>query len=197
MVTKIPGDKMIEELKELKELIEKSMREHDLPYQRKQSLIWGVATAIGFLITQILFFMALDDKLSGFEILPFWIILLLITTYISKRIAGLPEVRSYFSKLYSDFWKVGFFVIVICIFLGLLIYPRYTGAFVAPIVGLMISIAGIMFKVRYTILMGLIYSSSSVAMAIFWQYQFLIFAVMQFITLALPNISVFKTNLYS
>ncbi len=181
-------------MEELKELIERSMREHDLPYQRKQSLIWGISTSIGFLVTQILFLMALDGRLSGFEIIPFWLALVALTVYISRKLAGLPEVKSYFSKLYSDFWTAGFLAIAVVILIALLVYPRYTGAFVAPVVGLMISIAGIMFRVRYTIFMGFIYSISGIAMVYIWQYQFLIFAVMQFVTLAFPNIPAFKTS---
>jgi len=180
-------------MEELKELIEKSMREHDIPYQRKQSLIWGVSTAVGFLVTQALFLMALNDKLSGFEIIPFWFALIAITIFVSRKLAGLPEVKSYFSKLYSNFWMAGFFSIAMVVFIALLIHPRYTGAFVAPVVGLMICIAGMMFKVRYTTVMGFLYSASGIAMIYLWQYQFLIFAVMQFMTLALPNLSAFKT----
>ena len=181
-------------LDELKELIERSMREHDLPYQRRQSLVWGTSTALGFLATQFLFLMALDDEISGYEIIPLWLILIAITAYISGRFGRLPEVKSYFSKLYSDFWKVGFFAIAVVILVSMLTNPRYTGAYVAPLVGTLICIAGVMFKARYTILMGVIYSASSIAMVYFWQYQFLIFAVMQFMTLAVPNISAFKEN---
>ncbi len=181
-------------LEELRELIEKSMREHDLPYQRRQSLIWGTSTSVGFIITQMLFLMALNDRLSGFEILPFWFVLVAVTVYISRRLAGLPEVESYFSKLYSNFWIAGFFAIAMVAFIALLVQPRYTGAFVAPVAGLMISIAGMMFRVRYTTLMGFLYSASGIPMFYLWQYQFLIFAVMQFMTLALPNLSAFKTH---
>ncbi len=181
-------------LGELRELIERSMREHDLPYQRKQSLVWGVATSIGFLMTQILFLMALNGRLSGFEIIPLWLVVILVTVYISRKFVGLPDVRSYFTSLYSDFWKAGFFAMAVVIFIALLVQPRYTGAFVAPVVGLMILIAGIMFRVRYTIYMGAIYSISGIAMIYIWQYQFLVFALMQFITLALPNISAFRTS---
>jgi len=179
---------------ELRELIEKSMREHDLPYQRKQSLIWGISTSLGFLVTQVLFLIALNGSLSGFEIIPFWFVLIAITMFVSRKLTGLPEVKSYFSKLYSNFWKAGFFAMAVVILIALLIQPRYTGAFVAPVVGLMISIAGIMFRVRYTIYMGAIYSISGIAMIYIWQYQFLVFALMQFLTLALPNISAFKTS---
>ena len=181
-------------IEELRELIEKSMREHDLPYQRKQSLIWGFSTTIGFLVTQSLFLMALKDILSGFEIIPLWGILIGITVYLSRRLAGLPEVRSYFSKLYSDFWMAGFFAIAVLILISLLTHPRYTGAFVAPVVGLLVAIAGMMFRTRYSIFMGFLYSASGIAMFYLWQYQFLIFAVIQFSTLALPDISALKTN---
>ncbi len=181
-------------MEELRELIEKSMREHDLPYQRKQSLIWGISTSAGFFVTQILFLMALNDRLSGFEIIPFWFVLIAVTVYASRKLAGLPEVKSYFSKLYSKFWVAGFFAIAMVIFIAFLAFPRYTGAFVAPVVGLLISIAGVMFKVRYTTIMGFLYSASGIAMFYLWQYQFLIFAVMQFLTLALPNLSAFKKD---
>jgi len=89
------------------------------------------------------------------------------------------------------------FAMAVVILIALLIQPRYTGAFVAPVVGLMISIAGIMFRVRYTTVMGFLYSASGIAMFYIWQYQFLIFAVMQFMTLALPNLSAFKEDLKS
>jgi len=179
---------------ELKEIVERSMREHDLPYERKQSLIWGISTTIGFLITQLLFLMALDNMLNGLEIFPFWFALIGITAYISRKVAGLPEVKSYFSKLYSDFWKAGFFAIAVISFLSLLLNSKYTGAFIAPLVGTMICISGIMFKVRYTVLMGIIYSASAIVMLYFWQYQFLVFAIMQFMTLAAPNISAFSKD---
>jgi len=181
-------------MEELKELIKKSMREYDIPYHRKHSLIWGISTSAGFLVTQILFLKAFNGGLSGFEIIPFWFVLIALTMYVSRKIAGLPEVESYFSKLYSDFWKAGFFAIAVITVVSMLTSTKYTGAFIAPLVGTLISIAGIMFRARYTILMGVIYSFSSIAMVYFWQYQFLVFALMQFMTLALPNISAFKAN---
>ena len=181
-------------MEKLRELIERSMREHDLPYQKKQSLIWGISTSLGFLVTQMLFLMALNGRLSGLEIIPFWFVLIAITAYVSGKLAGLPEVESYFSKLYSNFWKAGFFGIAMVVLIAFLANARYTGAFVAPVVGLMICIAGMMFRVRYTTVMGFLYSASGIAMFYIWQYQFLIFAVMQFMTLALPNLSAFKTD---
>jgi len=178
----------MDELEELREMIERSMREHDIPYQRRQALIWGTATAAGFLVTQWLYNLAMAGRITGYEILVFWLFLVTATHLISRRLLGLPEVESYFSRLYKEFWKLAFYTIIVAIAVGMLTQPRYTGAIIALIVGLMIALAGSMFRSRYTLLAGLFYSSASIAMVFLWQYQFVLFALLQFATLIIPNI---------
>ena len=177
------------QIEELRELVERSMREHDIPYYRKQALIWGTATAAGFLVTQWLYNHALAGRIRGYEILIFWLFLVAATYGASRKAASLPEVESYFSKLYSDFWKAAYYTIAVAVAVAFLVEPRYTGAIIALIVGLMVAIAGIMFKSSYSIAAGVAYSTASVAMVYFWQYQFLLFALLQGVTLVFPNLS--------
>lgn len=176
------------QIEELRELIERSMREHDIPYYRKRALIWGTATAAGFLVTQWLYNLALAGRIRGHEILLFWLVLVAATYGASRKIVSLPEVESHFSKLYSDFWKAAYYTIAVAVVVALLVEPRYTGAIIALIVGLMVAVAGIMFKSWYSIAAGMAYSTASIAMVYFWQYQFLLFALLQGVTLVFPNL---------
>ncbi len=176
------------EIEELREMIERGLREHDIPRYRRQALIWGTATAAGFVVTQWLYSMALSGKIGGYEILPFWVGVVALAYVVSRMTAGLPEVESYFSKLYSSFWKVGYYTILVAFAVAYLTEPRYTGAIIALIVGLLVAIAGIMFKSRFSLAAGAAYSAASIPMVFYWQYQFLLFAVMQFVTLVAPNL---------
>lgn len=172
-------EQSIEEIAELKELILKSLRDSDLPYMRRVQRIWGITTAIGFIVTHFLFKAALaGHHQAGPSIWGVWAIIFAISLILQRLLYPRPAVTSYFSRIYLRFWFLAFLAIAISWGLGLMgFYPhRFIGALIAIIVGLEIGTAGILFRGNVQLISGIIYMCMSWPIASFWRDQFLIFA---------------------
>ena len=169
----------IEEITELKRLILKSLRDSDLPYIRKVYRIWGITTAIGFIFTHFLSKAALaGNHKAGLYIWVLWGFVTGISLIIQRRLYPRPDVTSYFSRIYGRFWLLGILAIALSWSPGLMGFypPRFIGAIIAVIVGLVIGIGGVLFRNNINLISGIIYMCMSWPIAYVWRNQFLIFA---------------------
>ncbi len=178
----------IEEITELKELILKSLRDSDLPYTRKVGRIWGITTAIGYIFTHFLFQAALaGNHKAGPYIWVVWGFVTGISLILQRRLYPRPDVRSYFSHIYFRFWFLGFLAIALTWSPGFMGFypPRFIGAIIAVIVGLVIGIGGVLFRNNIMLISGIIYMCMSWPIGYFWRDQFLIFAGMMILVLVI------------
>ena len=170
----------LEEVKEIREIVERSVSQKDLLFTAKKMTIWGATTTIGFAVTHVMFKQAIAGRLNGLYIIPWWVLVIGVSLYLSSRVEP-PSVVSYFGRIAKRFWMIYFAVLPLVI--GELIAlgkPMYIGAFISILVGAWISLGGILLGCRTTVALGLIYSYSSIAMFLYWQYQFLIYALLHF-----------------
>lgn len=173
------------DIEELKKLVTKSIRDKDLPYTRKVCRLWGITTTIGFICTHFLFQAALAGaKQAQFFIYGLWILIIVATILLKRRLYPKPEVVSYLSLFYGRFWVLAWTAIAICLaFLLLYHQHRLIGASIAVIIGLTIGAGGVLFGSPVQITSGVIYMLAALPIAYFWREQHFIFAALQILVL--------------
>ncbi|AAB98433.1 hypothetical protein MJ_0433 [Methanocaldococcus jannaschii DSM 2661] len=162
--------------KEILELVEESYKSEDGDYKNKVYFISYFLSSLIFVLIHI------SIKYWNFNILFIVSLLLIIGSILIVRQQKLyKKTRCYFDKIFEKIVKYGMIAVVLSSVITLYTYPRISGVAIAGIFGFLLVIDGILFKSKKRKFLGLLMMFSSIPMFIFHEYQFLIFAFVQFL----------------
>ena len=162
--------------KEILELIEESYKSEDIDYKNR-------AYFISYFLSSLIFILIhLSIKYWNLNILFITSLLVIIGGILIIRQKTLfKKTKCYFDKIFGEIVKYGMVVVIILSIISLYTYPRITGASIASVFGFLLIIDGILFKSKKRKILGMFMIISSIPMFIFHEYQFLIFAFVQFL----------------
>jgi hypothetical protein len=162
--------------KEILELVEESYKLEDVDYKNKVYFISHFLSSLIFVLIHI------SIKYWSFNILFIISLLLIIGGILIVRQQKLyKKTKCYFDKIFERIVICGMIAVIILSFITLYTYPKISGVSIAIIFGLLLNIDGILFKSKKREILGLLMILSSIPMFIFHEYQFLIFAFVQFL----------------
>jgi len=162
--------------KEILELVEESYKSEDRDYKNK-------AYFVSYFLSSLIFvLMHISMKVWNFNILFVISLLLVVGAILVVRQRKLyKKTKCYFDKIFEEIVKYGIIAVILSSIITIYTYPRILGVSIAGIFGFLLVIDGILFKSKKRKILGLLMMISSIPMFIFNEYQFLIFAFVQFL----------------
>ncbi|XRO74991.1 hypothetical protein ACO3TA_06325 [Methanocaldococcus sp. 28A] len=162
--------------KEILELVERSYSSEDVKYKNKVYFISYFLSGLIFILIHI------SIKFWSFNILFIISLLIIIGGILIIRQKNLfKKTHCYFEKIFEEIVFYGIITIVILSSITLYTYPNIVGIEIAVFFGFLLIIDGILFKSKKRKILGSLMIFSSIPMFIFNVYQFLIFAMVQFL----------------
>jgi hypothetical protein len=162
------------EIREIIELIEEGYTLEDKKYKNRVYFTTYFLSSLIFILIQ------LYVSYWNFDIVFIALMLLIIGGILIIRQRHLyRRTKSYFDKIFEKIVEYGVAAIIVSSVIALYTYPRIFGVFIAQIFGLLLAIDGVLFKSKKREILGALTIFSSVLMFIFYEYQFLIFAMLQ------------------
>ncbi|ACX73271.1 conserved hypothetical protein [Methanocaldococcus vulcanius M7] len=162
--------------KEILELVEESYKSEDGDYKNKAYFVSYFLSSLIFIL------MYISMKVWNFNILFVVSLLLVVGIILVVRQRKLyKKTKCYFDKIFEEIVKYGIIAVILSSIITLYTYPRILGVSIAGIFGFLLIIDGILFKSKKRKILGLLMMISSIPMFIFNEYQFLIFALVQFL----------------
>jgi hypothetical protein len=164
------------EVKEILELIEEGYTSEDKEYKNKVYFISYFLSSLIFVLIHLFV------SYWSFNILFIVSMLLIVGAILILRHRLLyKKTKCYFDKIFEKIVGYGVIIVIVSSIITLYTHPRIFGTIVAQILGFLLVIDGVLFKSKKREILGVFMIFSSILMFVFHQYQFLIFALIQFI----------------
>jgi hypothetical protein len=163
-------------VKEILELVERSYNSEDVAYKNKVYFISYFLSSLVFVLVHI----AINyESINVFFVVSLLTIIGCILIIRQEKIY--KKSKCYFDKIFEKIVVYGMLAVITSSIISLNVYPKIMGVVVAIIFGFLLSIDGVLFKSKKRQVLGTLMMFSSIPMIVFYNYQFLIFAFVQFL----------------
>ncbi|EHP84033.1 hypothetical protein [Methanotorris formicicus] len=164
------------DIKEILELTEKSYSSEDIKYKNKVYFISYFLSSLVFVLVHVAI---VNESINVFFAVP--LLTIIGGILIIRQEKMYKKFKSYFDKIFERIVVYGMLAIVISTIIALNVYPKIMGIVVAVMFGFLLSIEGVLFKSRKRQFLGILIMLSSIPMIIYYNCQFLILALVQFL----------------